>query len=124
MRIVTDLRSGVHNQDSVIDAEDVDEAIFLLKRLDGKRYTMIDLVRSDGRRLTIGGGPSHFVVTLNDQLNSLTLLNLNGVESTIIELCAGGQFGEFSETICVDQRQAKKAIEMFFSGTENSATWG
>lgn len=123
MRITVDCRAGVHNQDITFADVDVSVARLWLAKLDGNQHTLLNLVRSDGHHVMVGGGPSWYVVTLDDGKNSLTLQNPHGVETEMIELCAGGQYGEYPASFCVDQIYADQVIDLFFDGTEASATW-
>ena len=123
MQIVIDERDGVDNQDSTIVNVDKKTAISYLGRLDGQRHTLLIVERTDGTQLMVGGGEERFVVTLNDGKQSLTLLNQAGREETVHEICAGGQYGEYPETICVTRNDTAKVIDLFFEGEEMQMDW-
>lgn len=123
MKLIIDNRSGVHGcNEEILDAS-VDIALLWLKKLNGKERTLLNLNRLDGSNLMIGGGPSWYVVVLEDGKNSLTLKNLNGLETESIEICAGGQYGEYPKSLCVDKDQAQQVVRKFFEGKEEFADW-
>jgi hypothetical protein len=123
MQLTADCRTGVHNQDIETANADLDLALSWLERLDGKRHTLINLERSEGSCLMIGGGPSWYVVVFDDGKKNLTLQNTAGLEAEMIELCAGGQYAEYPKSFCVDQKQAAHAVRLFFEGNESCAVW-
>ena len=123
MQLVIDEREGVHNQDLKIVNADRSAAINFLGRLDGRIHTLLVLERSDGSQLMVGGGCQHFVVTFYDGKQNFTLRNPVGRDGVMVEVCAGGQYGEYSEAICVTRNEAGEAITLFFDGNENNANW-
>lgn len=123
MRLTVDCRNDVHNQDIEVANADIDVAISWLNKLDGRRHTLLNLERSDGVRLMIGGGPSWFIIVLEDEGSNLTLQNPVGAESEMIELCAGGQYGDYPKAYCVDQKQSEQTMVLFFEGNESNAAW-
>ena len=123
MQLTVDCRTGVHNQDIEVADVGADVVLSWLKKLDGERYTLVSLERSDGSRIMIGGGPSLYVAALDDGKRNLTLQNPAGLETEMVELCAGGQYGEYPKAICVDQKQAAQAVTLFFEGNEFYVTW-
>jgi hypothetical protein len=112
MRLTADARDGVHNVDVEISDANVNEALEWLLKLNGKQHTLLSLEREDGWRI-LGNGD-----------DNLTLENPRGKQSTIIELCAGGQFGDYSETVCVGPERAVNAVSLFFEGREQEEQWG
>lgn len=123
MQIVIDERNGVHNQDSKIINVDKKTAISYLGRLDGRKHSLLIIERTDGSQLMVGGGEECFVVTLDDGRQSSTLLNQAGREETVHEICAGGQYGEYPDTICVTRNDTAKVIDLFFEGKEMQMDW-
>ncbi|EJK84360.1 hypothetical protein G6L94_00725 [Agrobacterium rhizogenes] len=123
MRLITDTRNGVHNLDAEVPDADVNMALDWFSKLDGKRHTLMSLERKDGWQLMIGGGPLRYVVTLGNDIDNLTLENMSGNQSTMVELCAGGQYGDYPETICVNPEQAANAVSLFFLGLEQQLQW-
>jgi|GEM_PF-3623560 len=123
MQLIIDNRTGVQNQDIEIYSSEDKIALELLSKLDGNQHTMLSLKRKDGWQLIIGGGPAHYIITLGDGEKQLTFLNINGDEATDVEVCAGGQFGQFPETLCADHRQATEIISAFFDKQEMQKTW-
>jgi hypothetical protein len=123
MQLTMDCRSGVRNHDIQVADVDVSGGLSHFEMLDGVRHTLMVFERPDGCQIMIGGGPLWYIVTLDDGKNSLTLQNPNGSETEMVELCAGGQFGEYPASFCVDQSQAGAIISLFFGGAEASAAW-
>jgi hypothetical protein len=123
MQLIVDCLSGVHNQNTEVANADADVVLSWLKKLDGKQHTLINLERSDGSNLMIGGGPSWYVVVFDDGKKNLTLQNPIGLETEVIELCAGGQYGEYPKSFCVDQNQTEQVVKLFFDGNESHAVW-
>lgn len=123
MTLTLDNRTGVHNRDDIILNANEHEALDNLSRLNGANHTLLGLDRTDGWHLLVGGGPTYYVVTLDSEQETFTLKNKSGDPDKIISLCAGGQFGDFPENICVSQDQAKNAISLFFSLKEKQEVW-
>jgi len=123
MKLIIDNRIGAHNKDDVLLNADEHESLTAFHKLNGVQHTLLSLERPDGWQLMIGGGPGLFVIVLQGQTQNFTLQNPTGNKNKTIGLCAGGQFGDFSEDICVDKNMAKKAISLFFSGKEKQETW-
>jgi len=123
MQLTVDCRTGVHNQDVEVVNVGIDVALLWLKKLDGKLHTLISFKREDGSNFMVGGGPSWYVAVFDDGDKNLTLQNPDGFETEMIELCVGGQYGEYPKTICVDQKQAAQAVTLFFEGNELHAAW-
>lgn len=123
MKITIDSRSGAHNQDIEIFNAEIDKALTCLRKLDGMNHTLMIIERSDSFQLVIGGGRSFYVVTLDGGFVSKTLKNVNSVEPQTVELCAGGQYGEYPAYFCVDETQVSKIISLFFQDVETEAVW-
>lgn len=123
MQLTADRRNGVHNLDAEVPDADVNVALDCLSKLDGERHTLLSLGRTDGWQLMVGGGPFRYVVTLGNDTDNLTLENASGNQSTLVRLCAGGQYGDYPETICVKQDQAANAVSLFFLGLEQQLQW-
>ncbi|MBD9402816.1 Imm1 family immunity protein [Comamonas sp. CMM02] len=123
MKLIIDSRIGVHGENEEILDASVDVAFAWLKKLNGKERTLLNIDRLDGSNLMIGGGPSWYIVVLNDGRNNLTLKNSHGLEAELIELCAGGQYGEYPKSMCVDEDQVQQVVRQFFEGKEDFADW-
>ena len=123
MRLAVDTRDGAHNLNVEIADADVSVALDWFTRLDGNRHTLLSLEREDGWQLMAGGGPLRYVVTLGNSDDNLTLENPSGNQSTMVELCAGGQYGEYPETVCISPEQAATAVSLFFLGRERQVQW-
>jgi len=123
MRLIADNREGAHNQDTKIDPVDKNEALRWLAKLDGSKHTLLSFERQDGWQLMVGGGPSQYIITLSDGSSNLTFYNTAGDETEVVEVCAGGQFGEFPESMCATYQQAIQVINCFFDGNEKQESW-
>ena len=123
MQLNIDKREGVHNLN--IRVPDADEIVTLnwLSKLNGQQHTLISLERDDGWQVMVGGGPIYYIVTLGNADENLTLENSSGDEAKMVKLCAGGQYGEYPESFCVDREQAANAVSLFFRGQEQQVGW-
>ena len=54
--------TGQTNKVQVASSDDLDDAIGILKRLDGRAHTQLTLVEPEGAMVTIGGGPDRFLI--------------------------------------------------------------
>lgn len=123
MKLFIDDRVGNRSRDVELEHCDFEQTIAVLGKLNGKEHTLVSIERDDGWQLCVGGGEG-FVVTLSSQCDeNFTLLNPEGDSGEVVELCAGGQFSEFSRDIVVDETMAAKAICKFFSGEEMELSW-
>ncbi|NTJ61688.1 hypothetical protein G6M50_10280 [Agrobacterium rhizogenes] len=123
MRLTADRRNGVHNLDAEIPDADVNAALDWLSKLDGERHTLLSLERTDGWQLMVGGGPFRYVITLGNDIDNLTLGNPSRNQSAMLTLCAGAQYGDYPEPICVNPEQATSAVSLFFLGLEQQLQW-
>ena len=123
MRLIVDNRAGIHNQEAEIAFVDKKEALDWVGKLDGVQHTLIIFERKDGWQLMVGGGPTQYIITLSDASNNLTFHNIAGDDSQVVELCAGGQFGEFPQNICATRKQAMQVVATFFDGNESQEDW-
>ena len=107
----------------------LEDAHYFLDKLDGKEHTLLCIMASEMLSLMVGGGADLFVVTKTlpgDQ--NLTLKNPafgNSVSKLDekIYLCAGGQVGDFSQSIVVNKTTAQKALQDFFMGNTSTLKW-
>ena len=90
----------------------------LLLKLDGLVHTMLLFQREDGSNLMVGVGKISFVVTFTSETQNLTLANLAPDEGCLLEICAGGQFGEYPSEIVVGFDAAASAVLHFFANDE------
>lgn len=123
VQLIADNREGIHNQETKIASVDIDEALGWLAKLDGSQHTLLSFDRQDGWQLMVGGGPTQYIITLADGSSDLTFRNAAGDETKVVELCAGGQFGEFPQSICATHQQAIQVITRFFDGSERQESW-
>ncbi len=123
IKISFDKREGAHNNETVSENIQLEVAVRQVLKLDGKVHTLVMFDRNDGWQLMVGGGPDHYIVTLGGEDENLTLHNENGDGTKEVEICAGGQYGDFSEIICVDIEQSKLAVKAFFESTERDLDW-
>jgi hypothetical protein len=118
MQLIADNRVGVHNQETKVSCVGEEVALDWLSKLDGRQHTLLSFERQDGWQLMVGGGPAQYIITLSDGSDNLTFCNRDGDETETIEICAGGQFGEFPKNICATYQQAARVIALFFSKNE------
>lgn len=123
VKLTADFRKGVHNQETRLSFVDKDTALQWLLKLDGRVHTLLSLERQDGWQLMVGGGPSQYVITLSDGSSNLTFCNSAGDGTKVVELCAGGQFGEFPQNICATYKQATEVVICFFDENERQESW-
>jgi hypothetical protein len=123
VQLIIDNRQGVENQDTVIPEATEAIALNWLERLDGRRHTLLCLERDQMDTLMVGGGPVHFVVTRNNQ----TLANITKSDvvnsSATIEVCAGGQYGDFATAVVVDLSTAQFAVKSFIRSQDEALPW-
>lgn len=118
-----DDRTGVKNDEQTYKALTIETAYELLSQLDGERHTLLTIDNDRGQTLSIGGGPSRYVVTLDSAEENLTLVNDADEEQDSFEICAGGQFSDFPASICVKQPSAKLAVDAFFRDEVQTLDW-
>ncbi len=124
MQAILDLRDGNFGEETVIDDINVDYVLSLLKELNGVTHTMLVLKRDDEVVLCIGGGSEYFVITMtNCNSDNLTLVKPSGSNNKVVEICAGGQFSDFPDTIAIDLNLAQQAVNNFFVGLEKEMIW-
>ncbi|WP_138486886.1 hypothetical protein [Stutzerimonas nosocomialis] len=124
MKLFIDDRVANRSSDVELECHNYEQAIAALERLNGQEHTLLSIERVDGWQLCVGGGGSDFVVNLSSQCDeNFTLLNPDGDGGSMVELCAGGQFSEFSRSIVVDKVEVSKAIYSFFLRKEMELNW-
>jgi len=123
MKVTLDKREGVKNTDETYDVSQATDAVDIVSQLDGSVRTLAYFERDDGASLMVGGGKKHFVVTLTAPGQDLTLANDEPVEGDLIEVCAGGQFGEYPADIVCGIEQANRAVTSFVDGSEPELCW-
>ena len=123
MQLIADTRDGVYNQNNKLLCFDEKTALGWLSKLDGKQHTLLSLERDDGWQLMVGGGPFRYIITLGNGVENLTFQNADGDDAIVVKLCAGGQFGEFPQTLCATHQQATQVILSFFIKKEQQESW-
>ncbi len=124
MRVAIDQRAGVHCEELTYDAVNPQQIVDIIDRLDGSKHTLVSLDRGDGWQMCIGGGAVSFIVTRSSEDDqNFTLPNEDGTLEKEVELCVGGQYAEFSESIVVNKDLACQAMILFFDRKENELTW-
>ena len=114
MKITIDHREENRNQNMVFENCEQDNALLNLDLLDGNKHTLLSFEREDGWYMHIGGGQRYFIVTIiSPDGKSLTLINPNGRDEAV-ELCAGGQYAEFPQTIVVEKEQVIDVTRRFY----------
>lgn len=123
MQLIADNRVGVHNQKIMVAGVSKEMALDWLSKLNGRQHTLLSFERQDGWQLMVGGGPEQYVITLSDGVDNLTFCNRDGNVTEVVEICAGGQFGEFPKNISATYQQAARIINLFFSKNERQENW-
>jgi hypothetical protein len=125
MKALLDNRNGVINENTIIDNIFINEALLLLKKLDGKKHTIFSLEREDDFTLCVGGGSQFFIITImNKDGDSKTLLNpLKHEKDKTIELCAGGQYADFPDKFVIDIDSVINAVKSFYLNQEEKMKW-
>lgn len=124
MKLFIDDRVANRSGDIELECHGYEQAIAALGRLNGQKHTLVSIERADGWQLCVGGGGADFVVTLSSQYDeNFTLLNPSGDDGSVVELCAGGQFADFSRNVFVGEVEASKTIHNFFFGKEMELNW-
>ena len=123
MKVILDHRSGVNNTNFITKASEVSEAIKLVSKLDGNRHTVILFEKLNGSQLIIGGGKNNFVITLTQNEQHLTLKSDVEANNQLIEICAGGQYGDYPNFLVQSIEQVNKTVEAFFADNECNLNW-
>lgn len=123
MQLIVDNREGIHSQEIKIAFVDKNAALDWLAKLDGSQHTLLSFERLDGWQLMVGEGPTQYIITLGDGSSTLTFNNSAGDKTKVVELCAGGQFAEFPQSICATHQQATQVITSFLDGNERQENW-
>lgn len=123
MKVTVDKRKGVKNVDETHSVTQATEAAKIVLLLDGTVHTLAYFQRDDGASLMVGGGKQHFVVTFSATGQNLALKNEDAAEGHLIEVCAGGQYGEYPAEIVCGIDQANEAVAFFFEGCEANLNW-
>ena len=124
MKLMLDNRISNHNTDSEFCNADINMALSLLASLDGRKHTLLALEREDGWSSNVGGGQDKYVITMTSSGgDNYTLINQLASAASTVELCAGGQFGDYPESIVVDSAAAEDALVKFYSGNEMELAW-
>ena len=71
----------------------------------------------------IGGGLNSYIVSLYNGLYSYSLFDFSKNENKILKVCAGGQIGDYPETLILDRENVENCIRKYFSNTEMELNW-
>jgi len=123
MKITYDNRIKNKNKDTVVSSATCDDAISILNQLDGKKHTLVLFENEDASQMMVGGGPENFIITLLKDDNNLALRRGNANPESVVEICAGGQFGDYPEYLSNTKETAAAAIESFFQSKEGTLDW-
>jgi hypothetical protein len=101
------------------------DTLDLVRRLDGKTHTELCFDHPTGWTLIVGGGPSEFVtVKFNERGESYALINPTPVGAKRIDLCVGGQLGDFApDVVCVFPAVADAIHEFFSAPSALTGLW-
>lgn len=117
MHATIDQRHGTKIRDLFINECANFDALKLIRMLDGRTHMLVSFERQDGWHLFVGGGPLACVVTSSLLSNeNYTLPNSSSSIDETTELCLGGQYGVFPNSITVGMEAVARAISRFFEG--------
>ena len=85
-----------------------------VRTLDGERYTLLIVELAPGKTLTVGGGPRHFVVEVEESgAERWALVDSTRGEQPPIVLVVGGQLVDYPARLCVGIDVVLKALRAF-----------
>ncbi len=123
MKIIYDNRVKNRNRDTTISTASCNDAIGVINQLNGKEHTLVLLERDDTSQLMVGGGPDHFIITLQKGDRNLALKKGGENTESFVEICAGGQFGDYPGYLGNTKDTAIAAIKLFFENSEDILDW-
>ncbi|MFA1750734.1 hypothetical protein JH314_09215 [Xanthomonas campestris] len=123
MKFYLDNRVGAHNVDDEFYGLDQSGVVNLLGKLNGERHTLLCVKREDGWVLFIGGGSEKFLVNKVSP-EDISYEVKSDMPGGNIELCVGGQYGEYESSSLASYDLARMALLDFceFSSLEKY-TW-
>lgn len=91
------------------------DALAALDRLDGKKRTSVAYLKRDGTLMNVGGCGDAFVVfiTLNQDDDTLTLVDPSKSAKGYIDIVAGGQAGSYPPRQCIGKEMVVTALLHF-----------
>ena len=105
MQVIIDERNKNENFDRTHFDVDESEARLLLEKLNGREHTLISFYRADESVLIIGGGPDFYIANLaSSDSHYYSLKNIENDNSGLVEICAGGQYADFSKDIVLQKQ--------------------
>ncbi|MBO9872940.1 hypothetical protein J7370_05980 [Xanthomonas sp. D-93] len=123
MIISIDSRNGTMNNENIFETEDFEKVFELVDRLDGNRHTLVSIEKSDGSQMLVGGGAGKYIVTMTSSDFKNFHLENGEKKGGLVEICAGGQFGEYDKNMVVSIDLVKSAIKQFFGRTTPNLSW-
>lgn len=124
MKVILDERNMNESVEKTHFNVDESEARLLLEKLNGREHTLISFYRADESVLMIGGGPDFYIINLaSTDSHYYSLKNIENNSSGFIEICAGGQYADFTKDIVVSKSMADLAVKMFYMNEERSLEW-
>ncbi len=124
MRFTIDERFGGYCNEKKIETVSVAVACNQICILDGSVHTLLSLEREDGAVLCVGGDGKWFIIIVSyPDGENFTLVNPEGKDGETKNLCAGGQYADFSTAHLVDNKKAIKVVVSFFEEAEKQLVW-
>jgi len=120
MIAITDEWSGMNGRESTLKDATWADVARLIKRLDARKYTVVNLQIDDDNHLTVGGGNGRFIVTVTAGGDRFfDLVRASPSDSTsIVRLNVGGQEGEYSADQVVDEDTAVACAMTYVKSSE------
>lgn len=107
MIVIVDEWSGVKSRESTLKDATWADVARLIRRLDARRHTIVNLKIDDGNHLTVGGGNGRLIVTVTaDGDRFFDLVRAAPIDTSTIRLNVGGQEGEYPADQVVDEDTA------------------
>jgi hypothetical protein len=100
------------------------DGIALINLLDQKSRTLLTFKGSLQNVLMIGGGQGSYVLTYEDSAHqNYIFIASRDSKNNVVEVNAGGQFGEYSCRNIASKKQASEVLESFIVGHFDTSMW-
>jgi hypothetical protein len=112
--IETDYWSGNRDLGGAFEVVDLEMVEKSLRELDGKVKTLVNLLRDENAHMSVGGGGDGIFISYitYDNETFFNLVDLSKSDKKV-ELCVGGQYGEYPEKMCVPLEKVLIAARCF-----------
>ena len=114
-KVFFDEWEGNKDKGGEIIVEESEQAIGLLRNLNGKNKTQLLLQSDQDTQLMIGGGPQWFIATFSVNVDEelYNLVRSNAEDGTEVSLVTGGQSCSFPSRMCNPREVVEKALNHF-----------